>query len=62
MGRTLSSKLVRGEVDDFVGFDLVQGPAGEPMPNVTLHDGAGRPFELESLKGKVSVLVFGCLT
>jgi cytochrome oxidase Cu insertion factor (SCO1/SenC/PrrC family) len=44
-------------------FALVQAPAtGEPMPNVALHDGAGRPFELESLEGKVSVLVFGCLT
>lgn len=41
----------------------VQGPAsGEPMPKVALYDGGGRRFELESLEGKVSVLVFGCLT
>ena len=40
-----------------------QGPVtSEPIPKVALYDGVGQPFELESLEGKVSVLVFGCLT
>jgi cytochrome oxidase Cu insertion factor (SCO1/SenC/PrrC family) len=32
------------------------------MPEVTVFDADGKPFETASLKGKYSVVVFGCLT
>lgn len=35
---------------------------GSPMPEVTVFDETGKPFETASLKGKYSVVVFGCLT
>lgn len=35
---------------------------GRPMPNVTIFDAKGQPFEMAGLKGKYTVLVFGCLT
>jgi hypothetical protein len=35
---------------------------GEPLPDVTVYDDAGREFPLASLRGKHAVLVFGCLT
>ena len=35
---------------------------GSPMPEATVFDEAGKPFETASLKGKYSVVVFGCLT
>ena len=35
---------------------------GSPMPEVTVFDEDGKPFETASLKGKYSVVVFGCLT
>ena len=35
---------------------------GSPMPEVTVFDQDGKPFETASLKGKYSVVVFGCLT
>ena len=35
---------------------------GSPMPEVTVFDEDGKPFETAALKGKYSVLVFGCLT
>ena len=35
---------------------------GEMIPNVTVLDEHGDEFELWRLKGKYTVLVFGCLT
>ncbi len=35
---------------------------GSPMPEATVFDEEGKPFETASLKGKYSVVVFGCLT
>jgi hypothetical protein len=35
---------------------------GEPFPEPTIYDDAGREFLLRSLRGKYTVLVFGCLT
>ena len=35
---------------------------GSPMPEVTVFNEEGKPFETASLKGKYSVVVFGCLT
>ena len=35
---------------------------GSLMPEVTVFDSEGKPFETASLKGKYSVIVFGCLT
>jgi hypothetical protein len=35
---------------------------GQPLPNLTVYDSNGNEFKLSSLKGKYSVLVFGCLT
>jgi Ca2+-binding EF-hand superfamily protein len=36
--------------------------AGDPLPDITVYDAQGNPFELASVKGKPTVLVFGCLT
>lgn len=36
--------------------------AGTQMPAITLFDEDGNEFSTESLKGKHSVVVFGCLT
>ncbi len=39
------------------------GPAvGQSLPDLRVYDAQGREFELSSLKGNYSVLVFGCLT
>lgn len=35
---------------------------GEMIPNVTVLDESGDEYELWRLKGKYTVLVFGCLT
>jgi len=35
---------------------------GSPMPETTVFDEEGKPFKTASLKGKYSVVVFGCLT
>lgn len=35
---------------------------GEPLPDITVVDADGREFALRSLRGKHTVLVFGCLT
>lgn len=35
---------------------------GSPMPEVSVFDEEGKAFETASLKGKYSVVVFGCLT
>lgn len=35
---------------------------GEMIPNVTVLDEKGDEFEMYRLKGKYTVLVFGCLT
>ena len=36
--------------------------AGDPLPDISVYDAQGDPFELASVKGKPTVLVFGCLT
>ena len=36
--------------------------AGDPLPAVTAHTETGAPFELTSVRGKLTVLVTGCLT
>ena len=35
---------------------------GQQLPDITVHDAAGQPFRMADLKGKYSVIVFGCLT
>ncbi len=35
---------------------------GTPLPDVSIFDETGQPFETSSLRGNYSVLVFGCLT
>ena len=35
---------------------------GEMLPDVTVYDAAGKEFRLRSLRGRYTVLVFGCLT
>lgn len=35
---------------------------GQPVPNLTIHDDKGGPFRMADLKGKYTVIVFGCLT
>ena len=39
------------------------GPGvGKSLPDVDCYDAEGDPFNLRSLKGNYTVLVFGCLT
>ncbi len=35
---------------------------GSPLPDVTVYDSKGKELKITSLKGKYTVLVFGCLT
>ena len=35
---------------------------GGRVPDITVYDADGAPFELRSFEGDVTVLVFGCLT
>lgn len=43
------------------GFD--GGPAiGDELPDVTALDESGKEISLRSMRGKYTVLVFGCLT
>lgn len=35
---------------------------GAPLPDLAVYDAEGRPFQLGQLKGRYTVLVFGCLT
>ena len=42
--------------------DSADGFVGTPLPDLTVYDASGNPFELSRLKGRYSVLVFGCLT
>lgn len=42
---------------------FASGPAvGDPLPDVSVYDADGKPFETSQLRGHYSVLVFGCLT
>ena len=43
-------------------FEATTPAIGDPMPDLSAYDGDGRKFELGSLKGSYTVLVFGCLT
>ena len=43
-------------------FDETSPAIGEPLPDLTCHDAEGNEFKLASLKGRHSVLLFGCLT
>ena len=35
---------------------------GQPLPDLTIFDELGKPFPLAGVKGKHTVIVFGCLT
>lgn len=43
-------------------FEQARPRAGEVLPNVAAYEADGTPFRLHSLKGRYTVLVFGCLT
>ncbi len=43
-------------------FEASTPAIGDPMPDLSAYDGDGGKFELGSLKGSYTVLVFGCLT
>ena len=49
-----------GPVGSTSAFSFPQ--AGDSLPDITVFDAQGDPFELTSVKGKPTVLVFGCLT
>ena len=36
--------------------------AGDPLPEISVYDAQGNTFDLAGVKGKPTVLVFGCLT
>lgn len=45
------------------GFSQSGFPAvGDVLPDVSAYDADGKSFKLRSVKGKYTVLVFGCLT
>lgn len=43
-------------------FDSADPAVGGRVPDITVYDADGAPFELRSFEGEVTVLVFGCLT
>ena len=43
-------------------FEAATPAIGDPLPDLSAYDEEGGAFELSSLKGGYSVLVFGCLT
>ena len=43
-------------------FDSADPAVGGRVPDITVYDADGAPFELRSFEGKVTVLVLGCLT
>jgi len=43
-------------------FEASTPAIGDPMPDLSAYDEDGARFELSSLKGSYTVLVFGCLT
>ncbi len=43
-------------------FNSALPEVGELVPDISLYAADGKPFELRSLKGAYTVLVFGCLT
>lgn len=43
-------------------FEKEAPQVGQPLPDLEGFDEKGRPFRLGQLKGRYTVLVFGCLT
>ncbi len=43
-------------------FEKEAPKVGQALPEVTAFDEKGQPFRLGQLKGRYTVLVFGCLT
>ena len=43
-------------------FDETSPKLGAPLPDLTCYDADGKEFQLRSLKGHHTVLLFGCLT
>jgi cytochrome oxidase Cu insertion factor (SCO1/SenC/PrrC family) len=43
-------------------FSKAQPAIGDPLPDLTVYDPAGKEVKTSSLKGHFTVLVFGCLT
>ena len=43
-------------------FDETSPEIGAPLPDLTCYDADGNDFQLRSLKGHHTVLLFGCLT
>ena len=35
---------------------------GQPVPDITIHDDKGGAFPMSAVKGKYTVITFGCLT
>jgi cytochrome oxidase Cu insertion factor (SCO1/SenC/PrrC family) len=58
---TLAQPKERPRAADGRSFGARPAP-GEMLPDVTVYDAAGKEFPLRSLRGRYTVLVFGCLT
>jgi cytochrome oxidase Cu insertion factor (SCO1/SenC/PrrC family) len=43
-------------------FNETSPDVGQPLPDLVCFDDEGNPFPLNELKGKYTVLLFGCLT
>jgi hypothetical protein len=43
-------------------FDGSGLKTGDPFPEISVFDAAGKPFNTRSLKGQYTVLINGCLT
>ena len=43
-------------------FDETSPEIGAPLPDLTCYDAEGNELKLSSLKGRHTVLLFGCLT
>ena len=64
---TVSASLLQGQKTEFVdGYNARHARkkpvVGDSLKDVKLFDAEGKKFSTKTLKGKHTVLVFGCLT
>jgi len=59
-GSLPAQKSARGQLQS--GFAAKAPPIGAELPDASGYTADGKPFNLRELKGKYTVIVFGCLT
>jgi len=64
-GRQGGRRMGGGSRPGSPGSSTLEGAGlkiGQAMPDLSIHDAEGNEFRIADLKGKHSVVVFGCLT